>query len=174
MTTPKADLGAAFDAHMRAEFVDLDLDATMSTMVADPHLAHLPTLAGGDGFAGVRDYYRDHFIGHWPADTRVVPVSRTEGPDRVVDELILCFTHDIPMDTYLPGVAPTGRYVELPHVVVVDFADGRVAAERIYWDQACLLVQVGLLDPALLPVVGAGQARRLRGEPQPLNPLLRR
>ena len=174
MTRPPTDLGAAFDDHMRAEFVDRDLDATMRTMVADPRLTHVPTLAGGDGFAGVRDYYRDHFIGHWPADTRVVPVSRTVGPDRVVDELVLCFTHDVPMDTYLPGVPPTGRYVELPHVVVVDFQDGKVAAERIYWDQASLLAQVGLLDPATLPVIGAEQALRVRGVAQPMNALLRR
>ena len=174
MPNEPADLGAAFDAHMRSEFVDRDLDGTMRTMDADPHLAHLPTLAGGDGFADVRAYYRDHFIGHWPADTQVVPVSRTVGRDRVVDELIVCFTHDIPMDTYLPGVPPTGRSVQLPHVVVVDFADGRVKAERIYWDQASLLVQVGLLDPTALPVIGAGQARRLRGEAQPMNELLAR
>ena len=103
-----------------------------------------------------------------------MPVSRTVGPDRVVDELVLCFTHDVPMDTYLPGVPPTGRYVELPHVVVVDFQDGKVAAERIYWDQASLLAQVGLLDPATLPVIGAEQALRVRGVAQPMNALLRR
>lgn len=170
--TTSPDLGALFDAHMRYEFVERDVEATMRTMTANPHLTHVPTLTGGDGFAGVRDYYRRHFIGQWPADTKVIPISRTVGRDQVVDELILCFTHDVEMDTLLPGVPPTGRYVELPHVVIVGFADGKVAHEHIYWDQASLLVQVGLLDPTALPVTGAEQATRLRGAADVMNRLL--
>jgi carboxymethylenebutenolidase len=126
------------------------------------------------GWEGVRNYYRDHFVGHWPADTKVVPISRTVGADQVVDEIVVCFTHDIPMDTLLPRVAPTGRYVELPHVVIVKFEQGKVAHEHIYWDQASLLVQVGLLDPKTLPVTGAEQARKLFDVKEPMNALLTR
>ena len=94
---------------------------------------------------------------------------------RVVDELIVSFTHDREMRVYLPGVAPTGKKVVLPHVVVMGFDEaGRVAYEHIYWDQATLLVQVGLLDPALLPVSSAEQAKRLQDPTaQPANEMIR-
>ncbi len=105
----------------------------------------------------------------------VRPISRTVGERRVVDELIVSFTHDREMRVYLPGVAPTGRRVVLPHVVVMGFDEaGRVAYEHIYWDQATLLVQVGLLDPALLPVAGAEQAERLLDRTRPANEMIER
>ena len=88
-------------------------------------------------------------------------MSRTVGADQVVDELVISFTHDIEMDALLPGVPPTGRYVRLPFCVVVGFADGKVSHEHIYWDQASLLVQVGLLDSEALPVTGAESARKV-------------
>jgi len=166
-------LGAVFDAHVKAEFVDRDVAAAMATMAPEPHLTHVPTLAGGTGAAEVRRFYAERFVGRWPADTAVTPLSRTAGQDRVVDELVVSFTHDRVMDTYLPGVAPTGRKVVLPHVVVMGFdAEGRIAYEHIYWDQATLLVQVGLLDPALVPASGAEQARRLLDPQQPANTLI--
>jgi carboxymethylenebutenolidase len=169
------DLGAVFDAHVRAEFVDKDVAATMATMVLEPYLTHVPTLTGGTGRAQVEDFYRNHFVGHWPDDVQVQQLSRTADKDRVVDELVVSFTHDREMRVYLPGVAPTGRKVVLPHVVVMGFDEaGKVAYERIYWDQATLLVQVGLLDPALLPVAGAEQAKRLIDPTQPANEMIDR
>ncbi len=165
------DLGAIFDAHVAAEFTARDLDATMATMTAAPHLTHVPVLTGGYGRDAVRDFYKNFFIGRWPADTSITRVSRTVGEDRVVDELIVAFTHDIEMPALLPGVAPTGRKVTLPHVVVMGFTSGKIAYEHIYWDQASLLVQIGLLDPANLPVSGAEQAARLL---DPTNALIRR
>src|SRR5215831_3985932 len=169
------DLGAVFDAHVKAEFVDKDLAATMATMAPEPYLTHVPTLAGGTGRAEVERFYRDHFVGHWPDEVEVKPLSRTVGQSRVVDEIIVSFTHDREMRVYLPGVAPTGRKVVLPHVVVMGFDEvGRVAYEHIYWDQATLLVQVGLLDPALLPVSGAEQAQRLVDPAQPTNEMIDR
>ena len=167
-------MAAVFDEHMRCEFVAKDVPATMRTMTADPHVTHLPTLMGGTGRQGVADFYGDHFVGHWPADTKVTPVSRTIGSDQIVDELIVSFTHDIVMNTYLPGIAPTGKAVRLPHVVVVKFEGGKVAHEHIYWDQACLLVQVGLIDPRTLPVTGVEQAQKLLDVNRPVNALLRR
>jgi carboxymethylenebutenolidase len=170
----RPDLGAVFDAHVASEFETEDLDATMATMVDQPSVHHVPTLAGGVGAAAVRAFYNDHFIGHWPRDTAITKVSRTVGTDQVVDELVMHFTHDCVMDTFLPGMAPSGRRVRLPVVVVAGFRDGRVASERIYWDQASLLVQVGALDPAGLPVSGDEQAATVLGEDEPANPLMSR
>ena len=172
---PSKDLGAVFDAHVRAEFVDQDVAATMATMCPEPYLTHVPTLAGGTGRNEVERFYRDYFVGHWPADVDVKSISRTVGTNRVVDELIVSFTHDREMKVYLPGVAPTGRKVVLPNVVVMGFDEnGQVAYEHIYWDQASLLVQIGLLDSKSLPVSGAEQARRLVDPRQPANELIAR
>ena len=169
-----ADLGAVFDAHVAAEFVDMDLDATMATMTDEPYVNHVPVMTGGVGAAAVRRFYGDHFIGKWPSDIAISPVSRTVGEEQVVDELVLSFTHDIEMDQLLPGIAPTGRRVRLPFCVVVKFEGGKVAHEHIYWDQASLLVQVGLLDPAELPVTGSEQAENvLDPSANPLNELMR-
>ena len=168
------DIGKVFDDHVAAEFVDMDLDATMATMTGDPYVFHLPAMTGGVGAAAVREFYGAHFIGKWPKDIEITPVSRTIGDDQVVDELVLSFTHDIEMPQLLPGVTPTGRRVQLAFCVVVGFDDGKVAHEHIYWDQASLLVQVGLLDRAGLPVTGAEQAENvLDPRAQPLNELIR-
>jgi carboxymethylenebutenolidase len=173
--TAANDLGAVFDAHVKAEFVDMDVAATMATMTSEPYLTHVPTLTGGTGRAEVERFYRDHFVGHWPDDVQVKPVSRTVGQNRVVDEMIVSFTHDREMRVFLPGVTPTGRKVVLPHVVVMGFDEfGGVAYEHIYWDQASLLVQVGLLDPTLLPVSGAEQAKRLLDPKHPANEIIER
>ena len=75
--------------------------------------------------------------------------------------MILKFTHDIPIEYMLPGIPPTGRHVELAHVVVMKFKNNKIAHEHIYWDQGSLLAQIGLLDAKLLPVVGLKQARKL-------------
>jgi carboxymethylenebutenolidase len=152
------ELAAVFDAHVAAEFVDMDLDATMATMSGDPYVYHLPAMTGGVGLDDVRRFYGDHFIGKWPRDVAITPVSRTVGESQVVDELVLEFTHDIEMPQLLPGIAPTGRHVRLAFCVVVGFEDGKVHHEHIYWDQGSLLTQIGLLDPAALPVTGAEQA----------------
>jgi carboxymethylenebutenolidase len=157
----EADLGAVFDAHVRHEFVDHDVTATMKTMIADPYVHNVPTLTGGDGHAGVIDFYTHHFVGKMPPDTRIEQISRTVGKDQVVDELIMYFTHDRPVDYMLPGIAPTGRKVAVPHVVVMKFKGDKIAHEHIYWDQACVLAQIGLLDPSKLPIAGAGQAEAL-------------
>jgi carboxymethylenebutenolidase len=172
--TDRPDLGAVFDNHVAAEFVDMDLEATMATMTDDPYVNHVPVMTGGVGFEDVRRFYGDHFIGKWPNDIEITPVSRTVGQDQVVDELVLSFTHDMEMPQLLPGVAPTGKHVRLAFCVVVGFAGGKVAHEHIYWDQASLLVQVGLLDPARLPVTGAEQAENvLNPRAHPLNELIR-
>lgn len=165
-------LGAVFDEHVKAEFVDRDIDLTMRTMTEAPYVTHVPVMTGGVGREAVRDFYARHFIGKWPADTAITQVSRTVGQGRVVDELVLTFTHDTVMDAILPGVPPTGRKVEVPFVVVMGMEGGKVAYEHIYWDQATILVQIGLLDPKGLPVTGAAQARKLLDKALPCNELM--
>ena len=155
------DLSELFDGHVEREFVDRDVDATMETMVPEPYVHCIPVMTGGVGGENVRRFYSEHFINEIPEDVKVTPISRTLGKDQIVAEFVLSFTHDTQWDYLLPGIPPTGKRVELPHVVVMKFENGRVAHERLYWDQASLLVQVGLLEPGNLPVVGIEQARRL-------------
>ena len=168
------NLGMVFDDHVRSEFELKDADAAVATMIDDAYLNHVPVATGAVGREHLRRFYADHFIPGWPDDVEVTPISRTVGDDRVVDELLVSFTHTKVMDHCLPGVAPTGRHVELPHVVVVGFEDGKIAYEHVYWDQASLLVQVGLLDPATLPVLGVEQARKLMDKDLPSNELIER
>jgi carboxymethylenebutenolidase len=163
---------AAFDEHMAAEFELRDIDRTMATMTGDPYLNHVAVMTGGRDAGEVRRFYDEHFIPRWPADTAVTPVSRTIGREQVVDELVMSFTHDVHMDFMLPGVEPSGRPVELAVAAVVGVRDGRVSHEHIYWDQASILVQVGALDPAGLPVTGADQARKMLDRSLPPNRLI--
>jgi carboxymethylenebutenolidase len=173
-THPTIDLGTVFDEHMAAEFQLHDADATMATMTRQPYLTHVPVVTGGFGQEDLHDFYRDHFVTKWPTDLSVERITRTQGDDILIDEFIVRFTHDVVMDAILPGIPPTGRRVELPHVAIVGFENGKVAFERIYWDQASLLVQVGLLDENKLPVVGSEQARLVSDPSRPRNQLIDR
>jgi carboxymethylenebutenolidase len=155
------DLGELFDGHVAREFADRDVEAAMETMIPEPYVHCVPVMTGGVGGHEVRRFYSQHFINQIPRDAKVTPISRTVGVDQVVVELVLSFTHDTQWDYLLPGIPPTGKRVDLPHVVVMKFEGGKVAHERLYWDQASLLVQVGLLDPTNLPVAGAEQAGQL-------------
>ena len=172
MSADPKGLGALFDAHTDAEFKTRDIEATMATMNDAPHVTHVPTMTGGSGRDAVRRLYDTWFIGHWPEDTVVTPISRTVGDTQVVDEVMISPTHDCEMPALLSGVTPTGRNVTIPFVVVVGFKDGRIAFERIYWDQASLLVQIGLLDKSKLPVTGAEQTARLLDPSLPSNTLI--
>ena len=111
MTSEPKGLGALFDAHTQAEFQTRDIEGTMATMSGAPHVTHVPTLTGGSGREAVRRFYETWFIGHWPEDTVVTPISRTVGDTQVVDEVMISFTHDCDMPALLPGVKPTGRKV---------------------------------------------------------------
>lgn len=162
---------ALFQKHVEAELAG-DLDTTMATMSDDPHLNHVPSMAGGVGRDGVRAFYRDHLVGKFfPPDVRMTSVSRTVGHDQLVEELVIGFTHTTAMDWLLPGVAPTGKPVEMAIAVIVGFKDGKISHEHIYWDQAGVLAQVGLLDPAGLPVTGAQSARKVLDPKLPPRPV---
>lgn len=171
---PTHDLAALWEDHCRQEFETRDVDATMGTMVKSPYVNHIPTMAGGVGYEQLKRFYKYHFIGGNPPDTTLTPVSRTVGEDQVVDEMIFSFTHTSEVDWMLPGVPPTGRRVEIPLVAIVRFVDGKVAHEHIYWDQASVLVQVGLLSPDGLPVAGGETARKVQDPSLPSNRLMRR
>lgn len=168
------DLVALWEAHCRYEFETRDVDATMATMVAEPYVNHVPTMTGGVGHDQLKRFYKYHFIGENPPDTELAPVSRTVGADQIVDEMLFKFTHTSEVDWMLPGIAPTGRRVEVPLVAIVRFEGGKVAHEHIYWDQASVLVQVGLLDPAGLPVAGAATAQKVLDAALPSNELMPR
>lgn len=155
------DLGAVFDEHVRHEFKDHDVEATMKTMVKEPYVHHVPTLTGGVGYDRVYDFYKNHFVGRMPEDTTISRVSRTVSKDQVVDELIMRFTHNIEIDFLLPGLPPTGKHVQIPTVVVMKFDGAKIEHEHIYWDQASVLAQIGLIDTKNLPITGVEQTRRL-------------
>ena len=163
-----------WEAHMKGEFADKDVNETMSTMIEPAHVNHVPTMTGGTGFPAISAFYAAHFIPKMPADTKVTPVSRTIGETQIVDEMIFSFTHTIEMDWMLPGIAPTGKRVEIPLVAIIGFKDGKVQHEHIYWDQASVLVQLGLIDAATLPVAGAETARKVLDPSLPSNALIER
>ena len=167
-------LSDLWDIHLRHEFATKDTDQTLETMVEDAYVNHVPVLTGGAGRAQLRDFYSKYFIPQMPPDLEILPISRTIAGDRLVDEMVARFTHSVRMDWALPGVTPTGRRVLLPLVVIVDFRDGKLASERIYWDQASLLVQVGLLETGKLPVVGVEVGNQVLNPMLPSNELIER
>jgi carboxymethylenebutenolidase len=132
----------------------------MTTMTENPYVHHVPTLTGGRDYDGVYNFYKNHFIGKMPKDFKVTKISRTIGKDQVVDELIISFTHDTEIEYMLPGVAPTGRYVEIPQVVM-KFKNNKISHEHVYWDQASVLVQICLLKSEKIPITGIQQTKKL-------------
>jgi carboxymethylenebutenolidase len=157
------DLSEMWEEHTKHEFVTRDAEATLATMVEDAYVNHVPVMTGGAGKAALREFYSRHFIPSMPPDTLLTPVSRTAGEDQLVDEIIFSFTHTQEMPWMLPGVAPTHRRVEVALVAIVRFRDGKLEHEHIYWDQASVLKQIGLLTDPSLPVCGAEAARKVRG-----------
>src|SRR5918911_880439 len=175
LTPAQQAMSDLWDKHMHSEFESHSVEETLETMVDDPLVNHVPVLTGGMGLEEVRKFYSERFIPQQPPDAEIIPLSRTVGNDRVVDELIDRFTHTVEMDWLLPGIPPTGRRVEIPVVVVVQFVEGKIVSEHIYWDQASVLVQVGLIDPEELPVSGAESARKvLDPDSVPSNELIER
>ena len=169
------DLVAVWEKHLASEFVERNPDAPTLTMSADPHVNHVPTMTGGIGREELKRFYRYHFVDANPPDIAIVPVSRTVGTDSIVDEMVVSFIHTCGIDYLLPGIPPTGRPVEIPVVVVAQFRDGKLASEHIYWDQASVLVQIGKLDPAGLPIAGVEVAQKaLDQSSRPSNELMTR
>jgi carboxymethylenebutenolidase len=166
-------LSSAWDQHLASEFAAKSPEQALATMAAEPYVNVVPLMIGARGRDEIRDFYANHFLSQIPPDMEMVPVSRTIGQGRVVDELIMRFTHTIHMDWLLPGIPPTGKPVEVPMVAIVQFEADKVTHEHIYWDQASLLVQVGLVDRTL-PVRGGEIAAQVLEPTQPMNELIRR
>jgi carboxymethylenebutenolidase len=174
LTPPQKVLFDLWEQHIRCEFATHNTEDTLATMVPDAYVNHIPVLTGGVGHAELREFYSKRFIPQMPPDTELTPISRTVGNDQLVDEMIFKFTHTIRMDWMLPGLDPTRRRVEIPLVAIVRFRDGKLAHEHIYWDQASVLVQLGLLDADSLPVAGVETARKAIDPQLPSNELMRR
>jgi carboxymethylenebutenolidase len=131
--------------HLKGEFETKDVEATLATMVEDASVTHMPVNTGGRGKDTLRVFYRDDFIPSWPEDLQMTAVNRVVGAGQLVDELHVTFTHSKPMNWFLPNVPPTHKQIDVDVVVVVQFRGDKLACERIYWDHATVLRQVGLL-----------------------------
>jgi len=174
LTPAQEALSKLWEEHVRYEFSTRSTDDTLATMVDDAYVNHIPVLTGGSGRDELREFYSKRFIPQMPPDTEMTPVSRTIGEDQMVDEMVFKFTHTIPMDWMLPGIPPTGKRVEVPLVAIVRFRGGKLAYEHIYWDQASVLVQIGLLDSDKLPIVGVESAQKVLDPGLPANELIKR
>jgi carboxymethylenebutenolidase len=174
MDNNQDSLEKLWEAHVRFEFQTKSTEDTLATMVDHAYVNHIPVLTGGNGRKELRQFYSDHFITRMPPDTEIVPVSRTIGTNQLVDEMIFKFTHTVVMDWMLPGIKPTGKRVEVPLVVIVRFEGEKLVHEHIYWDQASVLVQLGLLDRAKLPVAGIESARKVVDPTVLANKLIQR
>jgi carboxymethylenebutenolidase len=174
-TADEQRLVDAWEAHTAAEFELKDADAALAMMTDEPTLVHVPVGTGAVGRDALRAFYADVFIPQCPDDmglrllTRTVDVAR----GRLVDEFIVHFTHTLQMEWLVPGVAPTGRPVEVPHVAVIAFEGDKIASEHIYWDQGSMLRQLGVLGDDL-PVLGADAPDRVLDAHAPANLLIKR
>jgi len=157
----KPDLVQLWEEHTRHEFSTRDTEATLATMVEDAYVNHVPVLTGGYGKQALRQFYSHDFIPRMPPDTALTPISRTVGEDQIVDEMIFSFTHTQEMPWMLPGIAPTNRKVKVPLVAIVKFRGDKLMHEHIYWDQASVLKQIGLLNEPKLPVYGVETAHKV-------------
>lgn len=174
LTPAQEFLQELWEEHLRHEFATHNTEDTLATMVEDAYVNHIPVMTGGVGKPALREFYSKYFIPQMPPDMELNPISRTIGTDRLVDEMMVKFTHTIRMDWMLPGIAPTGKRVEVAVVGIVQFRDGKLAHEHIYWDQASVLVQLGLLDLGTLPVVGVESACKALDPNLPSNALIER
>ncbi|HKU77764.1 MAG TPA: dienelactone hydrolase family protein [Pyrinomonadaceae bacterium] len=174
VASAQQSLSERWDEHVKYEFATRNTDHTLETMVADSYVNHVPVMTGGVGHDELREFYSKRFIPQMPADTAMTPVSRTIGVDRVVDEMVFEFTHTSKMDWMLPGVEPTGKHVKVALVVIVHFRDGKLAHEHIYWDQASVLAQLGLIDASKLPVAGVESAEKVLNPKLASNELMNR
>jgi carboxymethylenebutenolidase len=149
------DLVRLWEEHTKHEFATRDTEATLATMVDDAYVNHIPVMTGGYGKQALRHFYSRDFIRSMPPDTTLTPISRTVDEDQIVDEMIFSFTHTQEM----PWM--TNRHVEVPLVAIVHFRGDKLAHEHIYWDQASVLKQIGLLEDSQLPVFGAETAQKV-------------
>ncbi len=174
LTPAQQALAELWERHLASEFETKSATEAVDTMVPDAYVNHIPVLTGGVGHDAVGHFYSHHFIPKMPSDLEIVPISRTIGSDQLVDEFVFRFTHSVTMDWMLPGIAPTGKRVEIPMVAIIRFRGDKIAHEHIYWDQASVLTQLGMIDSAALPTVGGETARKVLDPSLPSNVLIQR
>ena len=174
LTPAQLALEQLWEKHIASEFEVKSAEAAVNTMVKQPFLNHVPVMTGGFGRRQVQHFYGEYFIRQMPPDIEIVPISRTIGNDRLVDEFVFKFTHTKQMDWFLPGIPATNKPVEVVKVVIVQFEGDKIVSERIHWDQATVLVQIGLLDPEKLPVAGIETAKKVLDPRRPSNELMKR
>ncbi len=174
LTPAQRALADLWERHLASEFETKSATEAVSTMVPDAYVNHMPVLTGGRGHDALGHFYANHFIPKMPPDLELVPISRTIGTDQLVDEMVIRFTHTVTMDWMLPGIPPTGKPVEVPLVAIVRFRGDKLAHEHIYWDQASVLSQLGLIDSTALPTVGGETARKVLDPSLPSNVLIQR
>jgi carboxymethylenebutenolidase len=174
LASAQQTLSARWDDHVKYAFATRNTDDTLETMVPDAYVNHVPVMTGGVGHDELREFYSKRFIPQMPPDTSMTPVSRTIGLNQIVDEMVFEFTHTSEMDWMLPGVEPTGKHVRVALVVIVRFRDGKLAHEHIYWDQASVLAQLGLINSSNLPVAGDESAAKVLDPSLPSNTLMER
>lgn len=161
LTSAQQKLVNIWEKHTDCEFVEKDVGRTLDTMIEGGHVINIPTMMSGFQLDGIRKFYTSSFVPFIPDDMQVILVSRTVGTAQLVDEMVLKFTHDVQMDWILPGIQATGKPVEVAMIAVIEFRENKVFKEHIYWDQATVLVQLGLLSQDNLPVTGVESARHL-------------
>lgn len=142
-TASRQRLEQLWAEHLKGEFETKDVELTLATMAEDAYVNHMPVNTGGRGKDALRKFYRDDFIPSWPEDLQMTLVNRVVGDEQLVDELHLAFTHSKAMPWFLPDVPPTHAKIAINLVVVVQFRGDKLACERIYWDHAAVLRQVG-------------------------------
>ena len=174
LTPAEEALAALWERHLASEFKTKSATEALSTMAPDAYVNHIPVLTGGAGQDALHEFYAEHFIPKMPPDLEMAPVSRTIGEDQLVEELALRFTHKVEMDWMLPGIAPMGKRVEAPLVAIIRFRGDKLAHEHVYWDQASVLTQLGLIDSTVLPTAGVETARKALDPSLPANELLQR
>ncbi|KAK5126373.1 hypothetical protein LTR85_010609 [Meristemomyces frigidus] len=173
---------------VRDDLVDLtaagNADKAIQSMRPFAHVINGPTLTGGVGTKNLKRFYSD-FFQPLPPTFRARLLSRTIGTDRICDELYISFTHTEEIPWILPEIPATNKKVEIAMVSIVRTMGERLESEHVYWDQASVLVQTGLLSAKMvpeamkkkgveeLPVVGAEAARAMkRGSSKHLNELM--
>lgn len=141
------DLIRLWEQHVKGEFIDKDEDLSLATMTEDASVLHIPSQSGATGKAALKLYYRDMFIPSIPDQWQHTTTKRVVTGNTLVEEATVRLVHTRQMDWFLPGLPPTRKPIEVQLVIVVEFQHGKMSAERIYWDQAAVLRQIGRERP---------------------------
>lgn len=110
----------------------------------------------GSTISSLREFFAHTFIPNGPGDQKIRLLSRTVGSDQIVDEVMFSCCHTAEIPWILPGISPTNRDIKVVIVVVAGFCAGKITRQSLYWDQASVLAQVGLIDNELLPLAKDG------------------